>query len=647
MSKKQNIQDMLEAHLDKIVLGLIGLISMYLLWAFVLGNPYGAQVAGRKIGPGRIDLENRQQANQLEDQMAAPAPRREYDLRLVSEFEDLLRISLPQLGVARIIPLPGAGEELLDDDRVYPTPEIVALTDVQVAVLRGAVFKPVEEVSPDIPYDAVETELADLDLVSISGRINVATLYQNFQQSFNGPRLNASWREPAFAKPVIARLELQRRQKHADGSWSEWNTLPPTQIDPFRKLKEQTPMTTEAMEFGGVMLWLKQYEDPRMQVNLLQPAAYDFASGQTGWLPPKYLDETQTILRRQEEELRRQLREERLRARETGGDEMTGGARQPATRTPTRTQPQPQPRGGLTPEPTPPRTAAAARRERTLEDVQRDLQQERIDEQTKLENRRDPLLVWTHDDTARPGETYQYRVRLGVFNPIAGRNWFRDDQRHNKNQVVLWSAYSEPTNPVEIPKMLHLFPTDMLVRETGNGVKVEVARYYLGQWRTREFEVFPGQTIGQRTEYLPPAPPAARPGITGMGMEIPGMEMARMGAMQGGMDTAASSSDPQTVDFTTPYMLVDINSHAEWVANFSNRSEYWQMLYYGPDQAMLAMPVGSRNWPSDMRRQQEEIKNAEQNAMPLNMTRTTAQGMSLGDTRMTGGMGSDLMMRGL
>ena len=71
------------------------------------------------------------------------------------------------------------------------------------------------------------------------------------------------------------------------------------------------------------------------------------------------------------------------------------------------------------------------------------------------------------------------------------------------------------------------------------------------------------------------------------------------------------------------------------------------MLYYGPDQAMLAMPVGSRNWPSDVRRQQEVIKNAEQNAMPLNMTRTTVQGMSPGDIRMTGGMGSDLMMRGL
>ena len=90
MSKKQNIQDMLEAHLDKIVLGLIGLISMYLLWAFVLGNPYGAQVAGRKIGPGRIDLENRQQARHLEDRMGEPAPRMEYDLRLAAEFEDLL-----------------------------------------------------------------------------------------------------------------------------------------------------------------------------------------------------------------------------------------------------------------------------------------------------------------------------------------------------------------------------------------------------------------------------------------------------------------------------------------------------------------------------------------------------------------------------
>lgn len=628
MSKKKNIKDMLETHLDKIVLGFIGVVSLYLLWAFVAGNPYGVQTFGRKTGPGRIDLQNRQEALVLEQLLDEPAERTEYDLQLAADFEDMLRTSLPQIAVHVPIPYPGTGEQVIDDDRVYPVPEVTALTEVQVALLRGAVFVPTAEVTPETPYQSVSSELGDLDLVTVSGRIDIPTLYRNFQQSFMGPRLNATWREPTYARPVVARMELQRRQKLADGTWGDWAVLPRTRIDPFRKLMEQTPMTTEEMEFGGVILWLKQYEDARVQVNLLQPEAYDFASVQTGWLPPKYLDESQTILKRQEDELRRQLREERLRARETGGPEGTPVTRQPARQPQTR----PQPRGqrDTMPEPTILRTpAAAARRERTLDDVLRDMQQDRINDQTKLESRRDPLLVWAHDDTAQPGETYQYRIRLGVFNPIAGRNWFREDQEHIKNQVVLWSDYSGPTREVAIPKMMHIFPMDVLARDTGGGVKVDVARYFQGQWHTHEFEVYPGQVIGQSVEHTPPAAatptlPAAAP-TRGRGV-MPMPEAVLMAdPFAGGMGTTASA--PRTVDFTTPYMLVDINNRIEWVSNFSNRSDYWQMLYYGSEETMLAMPVGRSNWPVEMRRERDEIKDAEQNAVPLNLTRSSTPGI--------------------
>lgn len=650
MSKKKSILDMLETHLDKIVLGVIALIGLYLLWAFVVGNPYGVEVHGRKLGPGQIDQHNKQQAQMLQERLNEPAETIVYDLRLTPEFEDLLRSPLSQLATNLVIPVPGVGEQVFDDDRVYLVPEVAPLADVQIASLRGAVHKPTDEIGPDNTYQSVSTELGDLDLVTVSGRVDMQTLYRNFQQSFMGPRLNATWREPTFAQPIFARLELQRRRQSADGSWSDWTVVPRTQIDSFRKLIEQTPMTTEEMEFGGVMLWIKQYEDPRVQVSLLQPDAYDFASTQTPWLPPKYLDEAMTILKRQEDELRRQQREERLRARETvTNDPMMPGGRQPARdtrRQPTR-QSTRQPRGGqrmmpdMMPE-TPVRTSAAARRERTLEDIQREMQQERIDEQTKLETRRDPLLVWAHDDTTQPGETYQYRIRLGVFNPIAGRNWFPEDQEHYKNQVVFWSAFSEPTKAVVIPKMLHIFPTDMLAGDVGGGVKIDVARYYLGQWRTREFEVFPGQVIGNEAEYEPPTADASRT-TPGRGIAP---EMMPAVPMPMGLGDATTSAPAllSTIDFTTPYLLVDINSQVEWTSNFSSRSEYSQMLYYDRQQVMLAMAIGKSNWPAEMRRQLDEIKTAERNAVPLDMTRTREMRTMPGRDRMMPEMMPDMMM---
>ena len=628
MSKKKKIQDLLEAHLDKIVLGVIGVLSLYLLWAFVLGNPYGVEAHNRKLGPGQIDQINRQQAQLLAGSLDDPADPIIYDQTFLADFEGLMRTSLPTLAVHLPIPYPGVGEQVFENDRIYPTPDIIPLTDVQVAYLRGAVHKPTEEITPEVTYRNAMTELGDLDLVSVSGVIDIQTLYRNFQQSFMGPRLAATWREPAYAKPVFARLELQRRQKLADGSWGDWQALPRTQIDPFRKLLEGTPMTTEQMEYGGVMLWVKQYDDPRVQVNLLQPEPYDFASMLTAWLPPKYQDEAQAIVKRQSEELRRRLQQERQAAR-TGRDD-TGAGRQPTTRPqPQRPQPtRPQPRGGrdASPEmmmdpmmmPQPARPAVTARRERTLDDIQKDVQKQRITEQTKLENQRDPLLVWAHDDTAQPGQTYQYRIRLGVFNPIAGRDWFAENQKQYKNQVILWSAFSEPTKDIEIPRMMQLFPTEVLAKDAVGGVKVDVARYFLGQWRTQEFEVFPGQIIGQSVEHTAPTAAAMPPGRGAMN------EMMMMGA---GMDGGMGVSIPTTVDFTTPYMLVDVNTRVEWSSSF-NRSEYSQMLYYGSEQSMLAMGIGKNNWTSKMRNDYSEIKDAEQNAVPLDPTRSSTPGMS-------------------
>ena len=540
---------------------------------------------------------------------------------------------------------------------MYPTPEIVPLTDVQIASLRGAVYKPTEEIGPDMPYRSVMTELGDLDLVTVSGQFDVQALYRNFKQSFMGPRLSDTWREPAFARPVFARMELQRREQLSDGSWGEWKVLPRTQIDSFRKLIEQTPMTTEQMEFGGVMMWIKQYEDPRVQVDLLQPEAYDFASTMTSWLPPKYLDEADVIIKKQGDELKRKLREERLRARttrtdDTGRGDMMGaggGGRQPARdRTPTRPQPQTRPqRGGggreMTPEtmmvdpfmegnqPTRP-TAAASRRERTLEDVQRDMQKARIDEKTKLESQSDPLLVWAHDDTAQPGSTYQYRIRLGVFNPIAGRDWFSDDQKQFKNQVVLWSPFSEPTKEVYIPKMMHLFPTEVLAKDAAGGVKVDVAKYYLGQWRTHEFEIFPGQIVGENIEETPKTT-TSNP-VTGM----PGGEMMLMDPFMGERGTAMDTG-PVKVDYSTPYMLVDINTRVQWVVSFNsvNRTEFSQMLYSGPESVLQTLAIGKANWSAEMRREYSDIKDAEQNALPLNMSRGSAPGMPM-DIGRRGGM---------
>ena len=630
MSKKKNMLAMLEAHADKMIVGVIGVIGLYLLWTLVISNPYAETIQGRRVGPGQIDVHNQRQARSIQEALNRPAESLAYDLRVADEFEQLLQTPLTHLAANLGFPYPGVGTEVFDDDRVYPVPEIVPLTDVKVAHVRGAAHRPTETIGPDSPYRSVQTELADLDFVTIDGRIDLETLYRNFQQSFVGPRLSAAWREPAFAQPVFARVQLQRRRQHGDGAWGPWQTLSGYRLDPFRRLLGQTPMTTDEMEMGDVMMWRRQYEDMRVQANLLQPVPYDFASLRTGWLPPRYMDEAQDMLQRDEEQRRRQEREQRLAAR--GTDDQRDTRRTAPTQTRRRQTPQMQ---EPMRSPTTPQRTDRRREERTLDDIRQDWENARIDEQTQLDRLREPLLVWAHDDTVQPGQRYQYRMRFGVFNPIAGRNWFRDDQRQFKNQIVLWSDFSEPTAQVSIPRMQHLFPLETLSADAETGLKIDVARYYMGQWRTQEFEVFPGQMIGDKVEqYTPPEAPAVRPRPTAMLGE---MDMWS----QGGSYRDSGSHVELSVDFATPYLLVDVDSRSVWQGTRS--SELSKMLYHGPEDRLLTMAVGSRNWPSEVSQNYRDIKDAEQDAVPLDRSRRSRPGEMM-PREMDGMMDMDMMM---
>ena len=75
--KNKNILLILENHADKIVLGVIAVVSISLLWLYIVGNPYGVEVKGRKRSPAQIDSYVKKEADRLYaqlDKSAAPIP---------------------------------------------------------------------------------------------------------------------------------------------------------------------------------------------------------------------------------------------------------------------------------------------------------------------------------------------------------------------------------------------------------------------------------------------------------------------------------------------------------------------------------------------------------------------------------------------
>lgn len=613
--KHKNILQILENQIDKIVLGVYVFISLILLWLYVIGNPYGQkiQVRGRekKVGPSQIDINIKQEVDNAIpelDELADPLPSVP---SYFSDYDRLVQCSISDISSSVKIPYPGAGEVVMQEDRLYALPEIPALNEIQTGTLRGAAQIPTEDIGPDRPYESAVRETADLDLITISARFDVQRLYNNFQQSFMGPRLKTSWKDSSLATPVFARLDLQRRTKQQDGHWGSWEVVKRTKIDTYHKLLSELPYTLDTSQFG-IEVWMSQFKNQKVQFDILQPESYSFTVSRLEWMPPEYLNEAEDILEKEEAQAQRKQLEERQRQREQAA--RTTDTRRATTR---RTQPR-QPRTQRRDERTTRQglgyqdartTRTASRRERTVEDVRKDFEEELLDEKKEIFSLQNPVLLWAHDDTVEPGQTYQYRIRIGVFNPIAGKDWLTSEQAEYKDQIVLWSDYSEPTPELDIPRRIYMFPMEVVAaKETpaeADGVKVAVAKYHLGRWRDHEFDVYPGEIIGHEVEDTEKKT-SDREMLGNYEMMMPGM-----------------NQDQDIVDFTTGIILVDVFKEIVWGSRL-RPFELDSVLFHDSGDHMQRMPVGKSNWPSEVRSQyamiQDEIKRgAEQRGTGLPM----------------------------
>lgn len=602
MSKKKNILMILESQVDKIVLGVIVLISLVLLWLYVIGNPYGEKVriGGREtsVNPGSIDRKVRDDAQKLLadlDQPPKSGPYTVYSGTNLADYTQKLQCAVPDIPSDLSVPYPGVGEAVIEEDRLYAMPSIPDLTDVKTAVMRGAAQVPVEEVTPGMPYESVETKLMDIDFVTVSAHFDLQRLYNNFQLSFAGPGLKSSWRDDRLATPVFARFELQRRAKLDDGTYSEWTTVPRAKIDPYKKLLDQLPLQADQMQFG-VNVWMSQFQSNDVQFDILQPDSYLFGISRVEWMPPEFLQETFQILDKQAEQEKRDAREERLKSRETDRRTATPERGTDRRTTTTRRPAQTRPTGPRDMEPPVEATREVTTRrpaERTLQNVERDRQNAILKKTTRLDSLREPAMIWVHDDTVQPGQTYEYRIRIGVFNPITGKDWFQKDQAAFKDQTVIWSAYSEPTEDIQIPKMLHVFPMETVKNDskTVDGVKVEVAKYYMGQWQSHEFDVYPGQTIGYPVEEAPKETATQADGFNNF------------------RETAGTvTAKEKTIDYTSGMTLVDIVGQVNWGTNL-RRTDYDNMLYYDAG-TMAQMGIGKSNWSALLKDAYDAVQEA-------------------------------------
>ena len=147
------------------------------------------------------------------------------------------------------------------------------------------------------------------------------------------------------------------------------------------------------------------------------------------------------------------------------------------------------------------------------------------------------VTVWAHDITAEPGETYSYRLRVWVTNPLFGHvAQLADEQKSLAAKPAIASLPSEWTAPVPVESNTRFFIT--AARETGGlgGVAAarvetiataEVYQFFYGWWRKGTVQLNPGDQVRASID-LPELPifevkmdAAGRPTVAGESLVEP------------------------------------------------------------------------------------------------------------------------------
>jgi hypothetical protein len=659
-----------EEHVEKMVLIVVGAVCAWLLITCVIFSPNVVSWDGRNLSPSAVDSYVYEKARELQNQMTGPATEMEPYVPRVDAYRDLLAVAFD--ANIEVMPPTHQNTHAGAAPGVYRLPAKGEVSDVAVGHIRAVGYLPIDEVTPQNPYDKAGNEPNDIDLVSVEAKFDVEKLYENFKESFFND-VEEQWADPCLAKPTFAAVHLQRQQLTDDGRWSDWQDVQRAEIDHNKKLFEIVE-DVKGMPAGGLEVQMLQFGYKQTQIELLQPEPYQFASAREEWFPPSLHGEFADFQQKELTEERRKAKEDEREARDrdrgssgrrssdpsgmTGGGRsgrggssygQSGGAGSSGGRTRGSRSRESSSRagaGGLQGDAGATgggRRRSSGRRQSggggqlggdmygpggmeglgtgpggvtqrgprrpTINDVYIKYDEIALTRLTDFAKIREPLVFWAHDDTVEPENTYRYRIRLGVFNAIAGTDQMNERDKALRNQAILWSGFSDTTEPVTIMGTRYFFANN--VREGDKTVGVQVCKLALGHWYVQDFSVKQGELVGESLEYVPEEPDRRSRNTVGAGgMRTPGS--AVMGALGPGVGPGVSrgsgfgmqqdqSNVPEYIDYATGAVMVDAVAVSDWTTGRTMRARrYYDMLYSFDGIEINHMPVGRQNWPTSM-----------------------------------------------
>ncbi|MDT8302059.1 MAG: hypothetical protein RQ760_11290 [Sedimentisphaerales bacterium] len=709
------IVSFLEAHVEKIVFVIVGLVCVWLMITRVIFSPNQVSYGDGKYSPAAIDERVFEEAQLLRDKVTTPPENPELYQSKLTEFLALLDSSISDVDVNVWPQVPYAVDETLrGKGGKYRLPSVGAVSEVAVEHIRAAAYVPTDVITPENQYDKAANEPNDIDLVTVEAKLDIEGLYNRFEHCFVDD-VAEEFADPCLAKPIFAAVQLQRQELTKDGTWSDWQNIPRSKIDHYGALFDIVE-DAGSLPPGRLKVTKLQFEDWQLQMDLLQPDAYAMASANEEWYPPlvhrKFLD----IQRKEDAEEARKAREDQQTANDrtdtrrsrtsafgggttsgrtggstsgrtrgraggatggleglyggagggdtsrrrgrsgSGGQSYEGGGlagssgRRTRGRTSGRGDQLGGPGGGIEdymmtgglP------GDRLTRRGPSMLDVYEEMDKIELNFRTDLKKMKEPLVFWAHDDTVEPRKYYRYRIRLGVFNPVAGTNQISEQDIARKNEVVLWSEFSDITDSVEIPGRMYFFAKH--IREPANIVTVQVSKYVNGYWHSEDFTVSQGELIGNVVETEIETDRQRRTDLGGYGRGVNpqlgagrgiGMTDPRMGSLGSYGRPDEKSVVPESIDYSTGAVMVDAVAVNDWAGdkNLTAR-RYYDMLYSTDGTDIEHMPVRTSYWSKDLQSWYGKISTLE------NVTKEPFKAFKAGRAARPGGLGGDDMMGG-
>lgn len=502
-----------ERHIEKAVVALAGLFLVGVIALYLVGSPNKLELGGAEtVTPSTVDARVVATAEAVRDRIKSARPKIEIPPPIFPDF------------VARLDPFTGS-------NLGQPLPRAVALGPPVPIIDRAEVIEGdarLVEVIP-LPRPTVVSGRSTFKVPTGAGTSfvpeNWATVSVLFDRRTQAQRQGLAYGDTR-SEVIFGPVQLQRRALRPDGSWSDedWEmvdswpaeTIPAVPDIPL--VQEKKTQVVPQDDYNKVVKFRDTIREPVKQLGLIRPLMPPVANGTPRTFP--MLTSCKDVLLQDDEYLSPAAPAAALADR-------YGCLEQQPDKTAAAAAPKSNPVAELFKagqklldeattkeecvlafnkfaeiDQTP--GASAGDKAKAQKLMEQASQKERnIERQIRLggpttgpvdkpssvkpRERQPHQQLWAHDARANSvlaGKTYQYRMRVQLYNRLAGEPLFFREK--SESQVVfIPGAWSEPTEPITIPAVERFFVTAADSKK--EDVSVELYRWFEGVWvKTRE-----------------------------------------------------------------------------------------------------------------------------------------------------------------